>query len=338
MKNSKLFKNIFIILFFSTACFLYAESTAYQVSTESATKDSFDESVSFIKKSLDTLTVPAEKRSLLTFLGRLYEKQGSYKDALNCYVKAAAIAAGDAPKMPKITTEQLVLDAVRCALSTGDTATANDFLNSNVRNSDNPDIRAYIKLYSQWSLLINAKTLEDTKEPVVVLDAYTTLDSMKQVRPSLYLTLWYVTGEKKYAMALEKEYSGSPESLIVQGKIKMYPAAFWYFLPHSTALQQELPEGVTTEVADISSNTTADQKKSDKTPEKMKKQQLGLFREKANADQMVKTLKDKGFNAYITSELRPSGITYYDVVVDENEDESMGDKLRTAGFECYPLF
>ena len=52
----------------------------------------------------------------------------------------------------------------------------------------------------------------------------------------------------------------------------------------------------------------------------------------------VKKLKEKGFVAKITSEIRPSGTTYYLVIVDENSDNSMGDELRTAGFECYPIF
>ena len=68
----------------------------------------------------------------------------------------------------------------------------------------------------------------------------------------------------------------------------------------------------------------------------LRRLQLGLFREKANADRLVAALKDKGFTAAVTTETRASGTTYYIVAVDET-DGSIGDKLRTAGFEFYPL-
>ena len=50
---------------------------------------------------------------------------------------------------------------------------------------------------------------------------------------------------------------------------------------------------------------------------------------------LVAALKDKGFTAAVTTETRASGTTYYIVAVDET-DGSIGDKLRTAGFEFYP--
>ena len=60
---------------------------------------------------------------------------------------------------------------------------------------------------------------------------------------------------------------------------------------------------------------------------------IKLFGEKCY--QMV---KEKGFKPYITEETRPSGTTYYIVVVDENAKGNIGDQLRSAGFECYPIF
>ena len=68
------------------------------------------------------------------------------------------------------------------------------------------------------------------------------------------------------------------------------------------------------------------------------RQQLGLFKDKANAENLVSRLKDKGFAAKITEEVRPSGTTYYIVAVDETKENNMGDRLRSAGFECYPIF
>ena len=72
--------------------------------------------------------------------------------------------------------------------------------------------------------------------------------------------------------------------------------------------------------------------------EKPKKQQLGLFRDKENARNFVSQLNDKGFTAYVQEEKRSSGSVYYSVLVDENSSGTMCDQLKSAGFECYPVF
>ena len=80
-------------------------------------------------------------------------------------------------------------------------------------------------------------------------------------------------------------------------------------------------------------------KKEEKAPEKKKleREQLGLFRNLANAQALIEQAKSKGFNAYYFPETRASGTTYYIVVVDENEEGTMGRRLRAAGFDCYPI-
>lgn len=91
---------------------------------------------------------------------------------------------------------------------------------------------------------------------------------------------------------------------------------------------QQPQEGVT-----LDSESSADE-----PFERAVKLQMGLFRERANAENLVSRLKDKGFAAYMTSEKRASGTTYFLVFVDEDAKQSMGLKLKSAGFECYPIF
>jgi|GEM_PF-5963422 len=69
-----------------------------------------------------------------------------------------------------------------------------------------------------------------------------------------------------------------------------------------------------------------------------KKLQLGLFRSKDNAAAFVEKIKKDGFNAYIQEETRESGTTYYLVFVDENAGGGTADKLKSAGYESYPVF
>lgn len=316
--------------------------SARSVAEEAAKEDTADDSVAYIKSNLNRLSDPAEKRALYAFLGSLQEQLTDFDDARSSYAAAAAIAAGDAPDMPKKSSEQLVLDAVRCALSTGDTATADSYLNSAVRSSNDSTIQAYVKLYALWSTLCGAEKNEDLAEPVVMLKAYAVLPSMAAVKPSVLLTLWYITGDDSYADSLRKEFPLSPETGIVTGTVQLLPAPFWYFIPRKTAAVPEIqagPDGNVT-AADADDSTKApvsDTAESGTDAPKAKKLQMGLFREKTNADSLVAALSNKGFKPYITAETRASGTTYYIVVIDES-DKSLEDNLRTAGFEFCPVF
>jgi cell division septation protein DedD len=342
----------------------FSQVSAKSIASESAKKDSLEQSIAYIKKNIPSLTVPAEKRAAFAFLGGVQEQSGNYQDALSSYASAAAIAAGDAPGMPKKSSEQLVLDAVRCALSAGDWTTAQNYLNSAVRNSSDSKIIAYVKLYEQWSILCKAEKLDDTKEAVAMLKTYTTLDSMKAVHPQLLLTLWHITGDAAFSGALKKSFPKTPEAAIVKGEIQTLPAPFWYFVPRTSTSSPDVESASTTVSAQATSTAASnsstaeatknsqknntgksesDWKSDDSSPsktenEKIVRQQLGLFKDKANAESLVEKAKQKGFTAKITTETRPSGTTYYLVVVDENKDLTKGDELRTAGFECYPVF
>ena len=342
-------------LFVASALSAQNAPTALSLARESAKKDTVDQSIAFLKKQIPSLQASADKRSAWAFLGSVQEQKGLYQDALNSYASAAAIAAGDAEGMPKKTSEQLVIDAVRCALSFGDYNSAQTYLNSPVRSSKNNQIIAYVKLYEQWCVLCRSTKISDTTESVAMLKTYSTLESMKPVWPQVLLTLWHITGEKSFSDRLKNEYPKSPESAIVKGQAQTLPAPFWYFVPRSSTSTPDVE--LTGTVVEKKENSTKDKAASDKTAsekadstkakepektaekqEKIVRQQLGLFKDRSNAQGLVDRLKDKGFTATITSEVRPSGTTYYIVTVDENSKGTMGDELRTAGFECYPVF
>ena len=228
---------IVAVIFLSASVFA-AELTASFVTSEAAKKDSVEESVSYLKLQISKMTVAAEKRAAYIFLASLQEQMALYDDAQKAYAQAAAIAAGDAAGMPKKTNEQIVLDAVRCALSSGDYSTADSYLNSAVRNSKNPTVQAYIKLYSQWSALCKAETVSDIQEPVVMLQAYLKVDSMNAVKPAVLLTLWYVTGDGSYSQQITKLYPKSIEASIVRGDVQLLPTPFWFYVPKSGEAEQ----------------------------------------------------------------------------------------------------
>lgn len=329
---------ILVNLFF---CLSAAELTAWFVTGEAAKKDSLEESLSYLKDQVAKMNLPAEKRATYVFIATLEEQMALYDQAQKSYAQAASIAAGDAEGMPKKSNEEIVLDAIRCALSSGDYMTADSYLNSAVRNTRNQKIQAYIKLYTQWSALCRAEKVDDIQEPLVMLQAYLKLDSMECLRPAIYLTLWYLTGDKSYSQQLASKYPKSPEAAIVKGDVQLLPTPFWFFVPKSGEAEQGTGSYADTPSSSGTSSSAANETSSSQgqssASSKTTKWQLGLFKTQSNAKLLVDELKSKGFEAYTTSETRASGTTYYIVLVNEDKSGNMADKLRNAGYDCYAV-
>ncbi len=319
--------------------------SAKETSQKAMEASSAGEAVEILKKQIPQAKNAADKRALLAFLGGLQEQLGAYKDASASYAQAAGISAPNVEGFPKKTNPQLVLDAVRCSLCSGDSATADNYLNSAVRNSQDETIQAYIKLYEVWSRLCQIESNSQLDESVALLKAYSDFPSMKAVQPSVLLTLWYVTGQESWGKKLRAAFPKSPEAAIVAGNVQMTPAPFWYFMPKKGSALEAAAENAAESQSvpmeksdDSSAGAGADDSSQSEGSEKIKKQQLGLFKSRDNAQGLCDRLKEKGFKPYITEETRPSGTTYFIVVVDENAKGNVGEQLRSAGFECYPIF
>ena len=358
-RNVILMKKSFLFL----SCFLFAhvlfcaDLSAKFVTVEAAKKDTVEESIDYLSKQVKQIDNPAEKRAVYVFLASLQEQLSLFDDAQKSYAQAAAISAGDAQGMPKKSNEQIVLDAVRCALSAGDYVTADSYLNSAVRNSKNEDIQAMIKLYSQWSELCKADSTEDLVEPILMLEAYSKMDSMKSVKAAVLLTLWYITGEKLYENQILSAFPDSVEAGIVKGDVQLLPTPFWFFVPKTGEAVQGTGTFPSSDYSDSvqaneksasaktistakSSNQKDSVKSSDQSDEnnvKFSKWQLGLFRTESNAKLLMEEVCAKGFDAYITSEKRASGTTYYIVLVREDKNGNVAERLRSAGYDCYAV-
>ena len=319
-----------VIIFFSVGMLLFAEAKAKDIALEAARKANVDESISYVQGQINKLTVASEKRAAYIFLASLQEQMSLYPEAQKNYAVAAGIAAGDADGMPKKTNEQLVIDAVRCALCCGEYSIADSYLNSAVRNSKNAEILSYVKLYTQWSALCRAENVADLNEPLELLQAYLKVESMKSVHPVILLTLWYVTGEKSWANQITKNYPSSTEAAIVKGDVQLLPTPFWFFVPKSGVAEQG-----TGTFSDVSTVTTESVAPAPAT--KNTKWQLGLFKTESNAKLLCEEVQKKGFDAYVTSEVRASGTTYYIVLVKDDGTNTTADKLRSSGYDCYPV-
>lgn len=333
-------KKIFTVLtLFSLNALIFSEElTAKKIAENAVKMETPQQAEKYVSEEAEKLSNLAEKRATLAFLGSLQESISDYNSAQRTFAKAAGISSGNvtAEGMPKKSSERLVLDAVRCALSAGDWENAENYLNSAVRNSKNQEIQATIKLYEQWAVLCKAENVSDLDEPTAMLKTYVNLDSMKSVKPSILLTLWYITADSSYATQLNKEFPSSMEAGIVNGKVQIYPAPFWYFLPRKVAATPAISTEIISKETEKTTSQSATSTSESENQTKAKHQQLGLFRDKENANAFVERVKSKGFNAYIQEEKRSSGTTYFIVVVDENSEGTMGIQLKNAGFECYP--
>ena len=374
--------------------------TARQICDASMEQGSPQKALAYLEKQIENATRPEDKRALYAYLGNLQEMLSMYSEAQRSYASAAGIAAGDAPGLPKKSSEALVIDAVRCALCAGESETALSYLNSAVRNSKSEKIQAQIKLYEQWARLSIAQNLSQTMEAEAMLKVYLTLSSMDYVKAEILLTLWYITGEKTYSDQLLQNYSLTSEAAIVSGKIQILPTPFWFFLPRKSLLEEAMKETKALsqekmddkEIREVSKeNVQASAKDEDKKEspavqepqsaqetkvetkternadkkeemapstakaekedlennsssqekiqtEKLPKLQLGLFRDKNNAISFLERVQKEGFAPYIQEEVRQSGTVYYLVIVDENKEKNMGLKLKSAGFESYPIY
>ena len=326
--NKKLF---LIASFFLSFSLIFAESKAKDIKAQAVRKSTVEESVAYVKDQIKGLSVATEKRAAYVFLASLQEQLALYGDAQKSYATAAGIAAGDAEDMPKKTNEQLVIDAVRCALCCGDYPTADSYLNSAVRNSKDSNIQSYIKLYTQWSALCRAENVDDLNEPLELLKAYLKVQSMKDVHPVILLTLWYVTGDKSWSSQIVKNYPASTEAAIVNGDVQLLPTPFWFFVPKSGVAEQ----GTGTFKEDISVESATTSTAAAPTS-KNTKWQLGLFKTESNAKLLCEEVQKKSFDAYTISETRASGTTYYIVLV-KDDGTGTADKLRSAGYDCYPV-
>ena len=327
---------VFLAVFFAVQSLFCAELTAKFVTVEAGKKDTVEESIEYLKSNAKTISNPAEKRAVYIFLASLLEQIALFDEAQKYYAMAAGISAADAQGMPKKTNEQIVLDAVRCALSSGDFATADNYLNSAVRNSKDEKVQAYIKLYSQWSELCKANSAAEINEPILMLQAYAKMDSMECVRSSIFLTLWYLTGDKKYAAEIEKRYPSSVEAAIVKGDVQLLPTPFWFFVPKTGEAEQGTGTFTVTE-NDSEDDIIKQNAVEDESAAKTTKWQLGLFKTESNAKLLLDEVMKKGFDAFITSEKRASGTTYYIVLVREDKTGNVADRLRSAGYDCYAV-
>ena len=340
-------KTCFIILFCIFSLWgIFAQSKKTPESilgiTEATVLESLDteDAIQKLQTALKKKLSIDEQFGIYSFLANLQEQTGKYQDAQKNYSIASNLSASiNASKTGNPVADfNMLLGAVRCALSCGDTSSADFILSTAFISCTDLKIISYIKLYAVWSWLCKADDSTEVLQPIAVLESILQDSSAEYIHPQSLLTLWYVTGKNTYAKTLQDKFPTSPECALVEGSITVMPAPFWYFVPASRPEAVEAAKKAIVENKDLSSEKTSQNEDISKSNDSPVKQQLGFFSNKANAEALVSRLKEKGFDGEILEEKRASGTTYFAVVVLENPQGTVGQNLKKAGFECYPVY
>lgn len=320
-------KYFVFILCAIVSCNIIMAQDANKIFQNACNKENAFEALDYLKENAENAQDIVQKRAIFVYLAKLQEQMGLYTDASTNYINAAAIGAKDAPNTGINPPEKLILDAVRCCLSSGDYETAISYLESSIQKSTDPTVRARINLYAVWANLSKAQDFSQVKDSVAVLTAYSYMNEMQTVKPQVLLTLWHLTLKDEYAKKLQEEFPQSIEASIVKGNVFLMPTPFWYFVPRSNDTTDITPI-VTTKPTDTATIPTSQ-------TQEIQYLQLGLFRSKDNATELYNSVKKAGFDPIIKSETRASGIVYFLVLVKDNFNHTMGQKLKESGYDNY---
>lgn len=209
-----------------------ADLSAYVKVNDGIVETSASDTVKALKESYSKASGTKEKLDILMLLAPLQEQLGLYQDAQTNYSIAANLSANlkAAAGQGAVADEKLLLSAVRCALSCGDTPSADYILSTAFNAPVSSETQAYKQLYAVWSWLCKSDDGAVPAQPVAVLRQSVQLSSMQVVKPVMLLTLWYVTGDETYSSQLEKEFPLSPECAVIKGNASFMPVPFWFFV------------------------------------------------------------------------------------------------------------
>ena len=213
-------------LVFMLSVFLFAQKAGVSKSSGEAksTAAGLQPYMESLAKTLKTAAASEDRLKAGEALAPIQEQIGLYAEAAATYGSAASLAG-----VQTLRGQKLLLGSVRCSLSCGDVSGADFLLSTAFASVSDTNIKASVKLYALWSWIIKVQTEKELEGPVSVLQTYVSAQDMLSVRPALLLTLYRITGEKKWAQKLQSDFPDSPEAAVCAGNARLLPAPFWFF-------------------------------------------------------------------------------------------------------------
>ncbi|MDD7416332.1 MAG: SPOR domain-containing protein [Treponemataceae bacterium] len=218
--------NVFLCLFFLPV-FLFAQNSTNEITLETE--------IANLTSQLEKVSSNEKKIQILEKIGRSQEFSNMFPEAEQAYFECAELAGAN----QKI---KFILNAVRCSLSYGNSERADELLAKIANGARSNEYTARFKLYAIWSWLSKCNSYDETFEPIAILKSYLELGSMQEVRPQMLFTIWYITGEIKYAEMLKNEFPQSPEYAIICSRMEISPSPFWFFSARKLGDLKEIEE------------------------------------------------------------------------------------------------
>jgi tetratricopeptide (TPR) repeat protein len=162
-------------------------------------------------------THPEKTKELYYLLAEVQEKMGDYEEASKNYEKVAS--------------QEAFLAAAKTALLYGDSLRCDTLLSRLTQGHIKEKLVSQVRLYAVWSWLVKAQSEDALHEPLVILKSYVGMKGMEEEQAAILLTLWYLTGEEAYKVAIEKQYPKSLEFLVLESAASFLPTPFWFFVP-----------------------------------------------------------------------------------------------------------
>ncbi len=317
------------------------------------------------EKIIQALEAGAAKQPLVADKKAVLAELASYEERLGLASAAADHYAAAASADPANRDDALLLDAARACLASNDAERADGYVRTVLLTCFDDGLLARSRVYAAWIELSSG----DATSALSLIRSLVQAKSYEAYAPELLFTLWWAAGDASSRDQLIASYPASPEAAVASGTMNIAPAPFWYLMGRnqdsvatfaregaknlpkplvggtaSSATAQfaqsasSAGSAVSTTTAATSAVTTAATTAVPATALPAKNgewQQVGFFKNREYADELVGRLVKLGFAPVVRGNKRPSGTIYFAVLVPEDGKGTAAARLKDAGFESY---
>lgn len=312
-------------------------------------------------------TSVADKKAVLAELASYEERLGLVSAAADHY---AAAASAD----PANRDDALLLDAARACLASNDTERADGYVRTVLLSGFDDGLLARSRVYAAWIELssgdaASALSLIRTLSQAKSFDAYApellftlwwaagdaasrdrliasypaspeaaVASGTMNIAPAPF---WYLMGRNQDSVAtfaregaknLPKPITGGNAS---SGTVQSAQSAQSASPAGSSVVDTSATTTHAATATSADATTTVAATTAVATPKNGEWQQVGFFKNREYADELVARLVKLGFAPVVRGDKRPSGTVYFAVLVPEDGSRTVAARLKDAGFESY---
>ena len=260
-----------------------------------------------------------ERYNAFLSLARLQQLSGNPEAALKAYEGALAAFPGDG---------LLLLEQGRLLISLGEYEKASVAVAALLaRDQDREIVIQGRYLFAQLEAFRSGNTQ--------ILAALAKEADFAEYRSGIYYTLWKLTALSSWRTGLVAEFPQSPEAKIAAAAagVDSAPTPLWLLFPGRDSIQLSAPPASTSAPVGSGGSDTL----IETTVLQTSVLQTGLFGREENAKALAERLKNAGFEP-IVSRRQVNGNDHWAVLVSGGRDMNATiQRLKTAGFDSFPV-